>query len=268
MKTIISRANPLYRQWLSQHKLAGRQGNPVWLEGIHLCQAWLEAHDQPSWGIFNQAAAQHPETIALAHRVSPAHQIWMPEKLIKGISSLISAPPVIFLVSAPEHDHTTTLEQNCLLLDDVQDPGNVGAMLRTAAAAGIRQVHASAGTAACWSPKVLRAGQGAHFALEIHEGQDLEALLLAHRGRKQRLPVLVTCLDPSAQSIFEVQLPSQAVWVFGHEGRGASPEITALSDQRLYIEHDTRAVESLNVASAAAVCLFEQRRQSKSGPKH
>lgn len=261
MKRITSRSNPLYRQWLSEHKRAGRPGHLVWLEGTHLCQTWLARCGQPVWAVINQDAATQSEVVALINEVELGRQAWMPAAMVAGISSLVSAPAVIFLVQTPGPSKGLLLERNCVLLDDIQDPGNVGSILRTAAAAGVRQVIAGAGTAACWSPKVLRAGQGAHFALEIHEGEDLRAILQTYRSNPDHLPVLVTTLDSSARPLFTVDLPPNVIWVFGHEGRGVCPEIVALADLPIYIAHETSAVESLNVASAAAICLFEQRRQ-------
>lgn len=94
--------------------------------------------------------------------------------------------------------------------------------LRTRAAAGITQVVCSIGTAAIWSPKVLRSAQGAHFVLQIHEATDLVALLTQASGSQDRLPVLATALDASV-SLFETTLPEQAIWMFGHEGQGSRP---------------------------------------------
>ena len=261
MKTITSRSNPLYKQWLSEHKRAARPGHLAWLEGVHLCQSWLARYSQPVWAIINQDAAHQPDIEALIGDLDAERQVWMPETMVLGMSSLVSAPPIIFLVEVPRQAPVVDFERNCVVLDDVQDPGNVGAILRTAAAAGISEVFTSLATAACWSPKVLRAGQGAHFALKIHEGQDLQSLLRANRSNPDRLPVLVTTLSQSAQPLYNLSLPKQAIWVFGHEGRGVAPDIIALADCEIYIAHDTAAVESLNVASAAAICLFEQRRQ-------
>jgi TrmH family RNA methyltransferase len=108
------------------------------------------------------------------------------------------------------------LLESAVLLDGVQDPGNVGSILRSAAAAGIRQVYCSAGTAFCWSPKVLRAAMGAHFVLEIFENADLAALV-----RTARVPVLATS-GYAAERMYDVDLRGPAAWVLGHEGQGVS----------------------------------------------
>lgn len=265
MKTLTSRSNPRYRQWLAEMKHAGRTGHAAWLEGIHLCQAWLDHRGQPQWALFAQDASEHAEVRHLAEQVEPDKQVWMPAKLLASLSTLVTAPMVIFIAQPvmPQRDGAPGLDQlgTSLMLDDLQDPGNVGTLLRTAAAAGVAQVFTGPGTAACWSPKVLRAGQGAHFTLRIEESVDLASLLSMQSKQVKRTPVLATTLDASAKSLYELDLREDVIWVFGQEGRGVAPELVDLADHKVYIPHDNQAVESLNVASAAAICLFEQRRQ-------
>jgi TrmH family RNA methyltransferase len=138
-----------------------------------------------------------------------------------------------------------------VVLDRVQDAGNVGSILRSASAFGFKQVLAIKGSAALWSPKVLRAGMGAHFGLHLLEAlsiEDLSALAMpwvatsSHQG-----PLLHTLLNEGA-------LPMPCAWLLGHEGQGVSP---ALADQAaLHVRiAQPGGEESLNVASAAAICL-------------
>jgi TrmH family RNA methyltransferase len=137
----------------------------------------------------------------------------------------------------------------------VQDPGNAGTLLRTAAAAGVRYVAASTGTAFLWAPKVLRAAMGAHFAVSIFEDVSPEALVAAFRG--ERLAADAVDGEPLFTAAWGA---GPTVWMFGSEGRGLSRAASVLAQRRLRIPVDA-AVESLNVAAAAAVCLFEQRRR-------
>lgn len=260
MKQITSRANPIYKQLLASAKQAGRPGHSVWLEGPHLCQAWLQHHVHLKWAIFDELSRNSPEIQALVDRVPLQQQVWVASSLMSALSTLKSPANVMFVVDVPPVAEQTELEENVVVLDDIQDPVNVGTILRTTAAAGIRHVVASSATASCWSPKVLRGGQGAQFALQMQQSVDVVAWLKRHRLSTVRLPVIATTLEQS-KSLYAAPLPDNAIWVFGHEGRGVSPEILALADQRLSIPHDSQAIESLNVASAVAVCLFEQRRQ-------
>ena len=141
-----------------------------------------------------------------------------------------------------------------MLLDGVQDPGNLGSILRSAAAAGVGQVICGRGTAAAWAPKVLRAAMGAHFVLDIVEHADLRTVIAgAH------LPVYATSSHAST-SIYATDLAGPCAWLFGHEGAGVSAELAPLVSRELTIPQQA-GIESMNVAAAAAVCLFEQRRQ-------
>ena len=263
MKVLVSRHNALYRQWMTEMKHAGRAGHNAWLEGVHLCQSWLQHRGQPQWALFAQEGGDHVEISALAAQIEETRQVWMPQNLLSGLSTLVTPAPVIFIAPVKEPAKAPQIEATCVLLDGIQDPGNVGTLLRTAAAAGVRTVCTGPGTARCWSPKVLRAGQGAQFCLSLHEGIDLPSLLVSHKAGESRLPVLVTTLDPHAESLYHTDLAADVVWVFGHEGRGVAAEIVELADRKIFIPHDTQAVESLNVTTAAAICLFEQHRQRK-----
>jgi len=143
-----------------------------------------------------------------------------------------------------------------VLLDGLQDPGNLGSILRTAAAAGIDRVFCGAGTVAAWSPKVLRAGMGAHFILEIVEDADLRALLA-----ETRVPVFATS-SHAAEPLYACDLTQPCAWLFGHEGKGVSAELLAYADKRVTIPQNPK-IESLNVAASVAICLFEQVRQQR-----
>jgi TrmH family RNA methyltransferase len=143
---------------------------------------------------------------------------------------------------------------SAVLLDGVQDPGNVGSILRSAGAAGITQVFCSPGTAFCWSPKVLRAAMGAHFVLEIFENVDLAELI-----RHSQTAVLAMS-GYAEQKLYDVDLRQPVGWLLGHEGQGVAADLMALATHQVVIPHAGQ-VESLNVAAAAAVCFFEQLRQ-------
>ena len=133
------------------------------------------------------------------------------------------------------------------VLDRLQDAGNVGSILRSAAAMGFAQVLALKGTAALWSPKVLRAGMGAHFGLHLVEGlsvDDLGAL---------KVPLLVTS-SHEGDFLHQARLPWPCAWVLGHEGQGVNAALQAMASQSVRIAQPG-GEESLNVAAAAAICL-------------
>jgi TrmH family RNA methyltransferase len=140
-----------------------------------------------------------------------------------------------------------------VVLDRLQDAGNVGAIIRSAAAFGFSQVVALKGTAALWSPKVLRAGMGAHFGLNLVEGADETTLA------ELKMPLLATS-SHATQAIHQVKLPWPSAWVLGHEGQGVSAALLQRCEQALRIPQPG-GEESLNVAAAAAVCMYESARQ-------
>ncbi len=181
--------------------------------------------------------------------------IEVPENLYERVSSLDQGVGVLFVISTPKSEEPPVLKTDALLLDAIQDPGNVGAMLRTAAAAGVSDIYLSAGSASVWSPKVLRAGMGAHFTLTIHEGVDLKTLVSS-----AGIPVVATSLT-ATETLYQKDLTAPHAWLFGNEGAGVSDELLKLCEKNAIIIPQTDGVESLNVAAATAVCLFEQRRQ-------
>src|SRR5690606_3787286 len=260
MKRIDSRANADYRLLL--RVLAGRRApgerqpaaRDVALEGIHLCESWLASMGQPGLAFFDAERLEHAEIAALVRAVDPARIRVCTPALLRAASQVVHGQGVIFLATAPSSTPPARVQVNCLWLDRVQDPGNMGTLLRTAAAAGIREVYASSGCVAVWSPKVLRSAQGAHFVLNVYEGQDLDVL-----SEQLDVPLLATALE-DAHSLYDAALPSAAAWVFGNEGQGVAPSLIARATQRLYIPQ-APGVESLNVAVAAGICLFEQRRR-------
>lgn len=256
MKHISSRDNPAVKALAKLAGTAGKRGAPVLLDGVHLCQAWLQHHGAPDQAVFDVDRLSQPDIAALAAAVPDSRCLALDARLMQSVASVESGQGVAFLVTPPTLELPPAVEENCVLFDRIQDPGNVGTLLRTCAAAGVKRVFLATGTAAAWSPKVVRSGQGAHFALAIHEHVDLAGLL-----PRLRVPLVATALD-GAQNLYAGRLPAQCAWVFGHEGQGVAPALLAAAKLKVWIPHDAVAVESLNVGAAAAICLFEQRRQA------
>ncbi len=160
---------------------------------------------------------------------------------------------IVALIRIPQPPEGKT--DCCVLLEDVQDPGNLGSILRSAAAAGIGRIHLSPGCVDAWSPKVLRAGMGAHFHLSIHENSDLVAAARDFSGQ-----VVATTLD-AEKTLFSLDLSGPTAFVIGNEGAGISAGLLEVSDSRVMIPMPG-AAESLNAAAAAAICFFERVRQT------
>ena len=258
MKTITSRDNPLYKdlKHLATSSQARRKAGQTLLDGVHLCQAYLQLRAAPRHCIVAESALANPEVAAIVMQCENAHAhcTAMPDALYNAISQVEHGVGLMFLIDTPALPLPSALTVSAVLLDNLQDPGNVGSILRSAAAAGITQVYCSSGTAFCWSPKVLRAAMGAHFVVEIHENVDLAALI-----RASKVAVLATS-GYASQRLYDVDLRQPVAWLLGHEGQGVADDLMALATHQVVIPHAGQ-IESLNVAACAAVCFFEQLRQ-------
>ena len=242
---ISSRDNPLLKELrkLSNDSTAYRKQGRFWVEGDHLCCAALERGCQPAVAVFSESGwAAVPERLAQAARKT----VLVPDALFDDISGLESPARMGFVFDLPAAPQLQP-EAATVILDRVQDAGNVGSILRSAAAFGFRQVIALKGSAALWSPKVLRAGMGAHFGLHLIEGVDLPVLdALA-------VPIVVTSSHQGAL-IQQQRLPWPCAWALGHEGQGVGDELMARATLSVRIGQPG-GEESLNVAAAAAICL-------------
>lgn len=249
---LTSRDNPLLQRLrrLAHDGAAYRRLGQIWLEGDHLCDALRQRGVTTLQAVLTEAAWEQPRLRELASW-APRIAI-VPAPLFAAFSGLAS-PAAIGFVIAPPADTVPEPELPTVVLDRVQDPGNVGSILRSAAAFGAVQVLALAGTAALWSPKVLRAGMGAHFALRLVEGLAPVAL------DALRVPLLATS-SHDGEVLAQATLPWPCAWVLGHEGQGVAPELLDRCALRLRIPQPG-GEESLNVAAAAAICLYESARR-------
>lgn len=258
MKSITSRDNPLYKEikLLASSSQARRKAGRTLLDGVHLCEVYLDQVGPPSLCVISESARRVGEVDALLARCESrrVHCVMLPDALYQAISQVENGVGVLFVVETPHLEMPSRLNMSAVLLDNLQDPGNMGSILRSAAAAGIGHVFCSKGTVFAWSPKVLRAGMGAHFLLKIFENADLQALLA-----DASVPVLATSSHAS-QRVFDMDLSGPVAWLFGHEGQGVSDQLLAGATHKVAIPHLGK-VESLNVAASAAVCFFEQVRQ-------
>ncbi|UST53203.1 RNA methyltransferase [Comamonadaceae bacterium OTU4NAUVB1] len=242
---VRSRDNPLLKDLrkLAQDAGAYRKLGRVWLEGDHLCRAARERGLRPGIAVFSETfwARGRFEWGGVSDRL-----VVVADDLLAGISGLESPAPMGFVLDLPARPALQP-DAATVVLDRLQDAGNVGSILRSAGAFGFSQVVALKGTAALWSPKVLRAGMGAHFGLrliEVASPDELQAL---------SVPLLVTS-SHGGEFLHRTTLPWPCAWVLGHEGQGVSPALEARAALRIRIAQPG-GEESLNVAAAAAICL-------------
>jgi len=232
-----------------------RKAGKCVLEGEHLVAVYAARRGLPETLLVAAGALDRPEARALAERCGPRTLV-VPPALFRDVAVAPAGVEMLAVVPTPR-GAAGTGGDFCLLLEEVQDPGNVGAMLRTAAAAGVAQVLLSAHCAFAWSPKVLRAAQGAHFCIDMVEGVDLVAW--ASEYRRTGGEVVATVAE-GGHSLFDARLAGRVAVAIGNEGAGLSARLLDRSTQRVTIPMPG-GVGSLNAAAAAAVCLFERVRQ-------
>jgi TrmH family RNA methyltransferase len=255
-KQIRSRDNPLFR---SLHKLAGsararRDAGQTLLDGPHLLRAWLEAGERPRHLLLNTTALDDAEIAGLHAACGDVPCSVFDDALFRQLSELKTPNGLLALIDIPPP--ATSTANFALLLEDIQDPGNLGSILRSAGAAGCDAVYLSPGCADAWSPRVLRAAMGGHLSIAINESCNLLEVASGFEGQ-----LLAASLQASA-TLYECDLRGRLAFAIGNEGAGLSPELQARASQRFLIPMPGR-VESLNAAAATAVCLFEAARQRR-----
>jgi TrmH family RNA methyltransferase len=256
LKSIASRDNPQFKvmaKLVTSSSERRRSGRSV-LDGAHLLAAYLDSGGRPEAIMVNAAGAEDAEIGRLLARAAPAKATLVSDSLFSQLSTVDSPTGVVASVATPSPRAVPASAGFVLLLEDIQDPGNVGALLRSAAAAGVEHALLSPHCAFAWSPKVLRAGMGAHFALNVVEGADLGTFLASFRGTS-------IALDASGESsLYDLDLAKRCAIVVGNEGAGVSAALLEKVKVRARIPMPGR-VESLNAAAAGAVAVFEAVRQ-------
>src|SRR5438477_1000417 len=198
------------------------------LEGAHLIAAYIERRGTPETVIVLDSAADTPELVSLRATIPSSRVLTVSAPGWTEFTQLPGDVAVLAVVPTP-HPKLERAADFCLLLEDLQDPGNVGSILRTAAAAGVAQVFMSRHCAFAWSPKVLRAGQGGHFHLEIFEDVDLVAWTQSYRG------TTVAAVATGGESLFAADLRRPIAIAIGNEGTGLSEQLRGAAGRRVTI---------------------------------
>jgi TrmH family RNA methyltransferase len=242
---ITSAANPLLKDLrrLAQESHAYRKLGRVWLEGDHLCDAALRRGVKPQVGVYSQSLWDEQ---SFRWSGEASREVVMPDALFASLSGLESPARMGFVIDAPARP-AIDAKAPSVILDRLQDAGNVGSILRSAAAFGFTQVIAMKGTAAIWSAKVLRAGMGAHFALALVESAE------THELDALQIPLVATS-SHQGEYLHEAKLPWPCGWLMGHEGQGVDDNLAWRAKLAVRIAQPG-GEESLNVAAAAAICL-------------
>ncbi len=253
-KHIISRDNILFKQLkkLAESSRERRKLGETLLDGAHLVNTYLEVFGEPKLLVIAEGQST-AEVSHLIQQLADIPTVMFPTLMFAELSPVASPTGIIALVKTPVIEPVAD-PKFTLMLEDIQDPGNLGSMLRTAAAAGVEAVYLSEGCTEAWSPKALRGGQGAQFVLPIVERANLLDVASNFAGN-----VLATTLR--GESLYDLDLSQPTAIAIGNEGSGLSDAMIKVSTHQVTIPI-AAGVESLNAAAAASVCLFERVRQT------
>jgi TrmH family RNA methyltransferase len=255
-KLIRSRDNARFK---ALHRLATstrerRKAGMTLLDGMHLIAAYRASGGVPEQLILNESGAANAEVRRLAEGECAQGVLLLADPLFGDIAQVATPTGIVAMIRTPKQGPLPTAIENCVMLESIQDAGNLGSILRSTGAAGISSVLLSPGCAFAWSPKVLRAGMGAHFSLDIYADVDLAAAVSRLEGK------LICASSHARKSLYQADLRGPLAWVFGNEGSGVSAALEAAATEQVRVPMPGKT-ESLNVAAAAAACLFEQVRQ-------
>jgi TrmH family RNA methyltransferase len=255
MTVLRSRDNPRVRRWrkLGTDARERRREGRVLVEGAHLVAACLDAGVAPVALLVVEGAQGRDEVAGLVRRAA-VDPVVLSDAAFASLAGTETPAGIAAEIELPKVRSKLESATGCVLLDGIQDAGNVGAILRSAAGFGLEHAILGRGSADPWSQKVLRAGMGAHFALQVVAASDLEAELRRFGGR-------AACAVPRGGTpLAQADLRGRIAWIFGAEGRGVSAALARRATLRVTIPM-ARGTESLNVGAAAAICFYEQARQ-------
>lgn len=250
VKHIHSVKNPQIKEWKKLLTKKERDKTGMFLiEGFHLVEEALKQEESIVELIVNEATE-----LPLQWNYGSIPVTLVTEEVIKTLSDTETPQGVIAICRQAEASLDETKAKTFLLIDAVQDPGNVGTMIRTADAAGIDAVIVGKGSVDVYNPKVLRSAQGSHFHLPIITG-DLQIWIdsLLQKG----IPVYGTSLE-NGQNYREVTPTSEFALIVGNEGSGVAKELLQQTTKNLYIPIYGKS-ESLNVAVATGILLYYLR---------
>lgn len=256
MRHVTSADNAQFKALLKLHQSSRerKKAGLSLLDGVHLVQAYVEHVGAPEQVAVSRASLADPEIAALLASGAMPEPLVLGDGLMRELSSVSTPTGLVAAVKTPRAPEAPARPATCVMLEEIQDPGNLGSILRSAAAAGVEEIYLSPACVQAWSPRVLRAGMGAHFALRIYDGTDLSALAQRFEGS-----VLAAAGDGDVP-YYAADLTGRVALIFGNEGAGISGDLRKAAHRTISIPMPGKA-ESLNVAAAAAICLFERVRQ-------
>lgn len=252
-KHITSRDNAVFKQLkkLADNKRDRSKSRQTLLDGVHLIESYWQTFGEPELLIIPEGKSA-PEAVDLMQQLADVDTTMFPTLMFAELSPVVNSTGILALVNVPGVRVPETVNF-VLMLEDIQDPGNLGSMLRTAMGAGVDTVYLSKGCTDVWSPKCLRGGQGAQFYLPVVEGTDIVKVLNGFNGNSYATTL-------AGESLYAHDLTKPTAFVIGNEGAGLSRETINAASYEVSIPMHEK-LDSLNAAAAAAICLFERKRQ-------
>jgi TrmH family RNA methyltransferase len=256
MTVISSPANPQFKslRLLTSSASERRRASSMVLDGPHLLACYLARLGAPETVAVSEDALERPEIAQLLQRCGDARLLLFSPRLFARLAPVEHPVGILAIAPVPRPSRAAGVARVSVLLEGVQDPGNVGGIVRTAAAAGVEEVLLSAGCADPWAPRTLRAGMGGHFVLDVRSAVDLPAALDGFDG------TVVMTVARGGCPPQEIDLTGPIAFVLGGEGAGLSEALQSRAGARITIPM-APGIESLNVGVAAAVLLYERVRQ-------
>jgi TrmH family RNA methyltransferase len=258
MEHITSRQNALYKQ---ARKLAGsgrerHKTGQIVMDGTRLIDAYADQFGlNGSTLLVSEQGAARPDIQQILKTYSARHTYMLADALFAEIAQ-VATPEGVLAIAATPTVAPKTPDDFRVLLDGVQDPGNLGGLLRTAAAAGATSADLTNGCADAWSPRSLRGGMGAQFVLGLRQRAGIAAAIENFRG------TVVGTSARAEKAIYDIDLSGPVMMIFGNEGKGLADEVLSLAHQLVHVPMVSQ-IESLNVAATAAICCFERLRQTR-----
>ncbi|MBM7692840.1 TrmH family RNA methyltransferase [Peribacillus deserti] len=251
MKYIESSKNPQVKQWkkLLTKKDRDKTGKFL-IEGFHLVEEALKETN-----LVTEVILQENIELPIGFELNDVDIVYVSQDVMKSISDTEAPQGVAAVCEQPTYQIERLSGQQFLLIDAVQDPGNLGTMIRTADAAGIDAVVLGEGSADLYNPKVIRSTQGSLFHIPI-----IKASLSSFIGqlKEQGIPVYGTSLE-DADPFKEADKQDSFALLVGNEGKGVDKMLLAQTEKNLYIPIYGRS-ESLNVAVAAGILLYHLKK--------
>lgn len=257
MEIITSIHNPTFKllMKLATNTKVRREAGLALFDGVVLTQDFLTRGLKPEMIVFEETKVDEPAIAKLIATSAGVRQLVLASRLMQKITQVETAPGVItvFRPRILSWNDFIPSQKPIVLLDQVQDPGNLGTILRSSLAFGVGAVFLSGGSVGAFSPKVIRASMGACFALPIYENVDLNSFLTTQNSKYQ---ILATSSHAST-TIKQLDFTTKPVaWLFGNEARGVNEKLLACVDQSVAIPQSD-AIESLNLSMAVTICLYE-----------